>query len=86
MYTIFNLQVRVQAGGPMSLEPHHCEAPCLFIGGGIGVAPLVSMWGHWAEAWHKRMTSGVEPRGSIVAATMIYTGMSCGPTCFFGCQ
>lgn len=68
-------QVRVQVGGQTSLQPHHCEAPCLFIGGGIGVAPLVSMWNHWAEEWHSRAErDGPQSSNSSIRATMLYTG------------
>ncbi|MEW5303183.1 MAG: hypothetical protein WDW36_005900 [Sanguina aurantia] len=68
------MQVRVQVGGQTSLQPHHCEAPCLFIGGGIGVAPLVSMWNHWAEEWHSRAErDGPQSSNSSIRATMLYT-------------
>ena len=42
-------QVHVRPGGSFVLQPEHASGPLLFVAGGIGITPLMSMLSHAHE-------------------------------------
>ena len=49
MQAVRGVQVKVQVGGEFALTPADIERPLLFIAGGIGITPLMSMLSHYVE-------------------------------------
>ena len=49
MQAVQGVRVKVQVGGEFVLTAADLEQPLLFIAGGIGITPLMSMISHYVE-------------------------------------